>query len=97
MSNTDSLYKEFLVLVEEGDEAKVRAFVVAHFKEFPEEVQDKLTLAFFEEALTSKTDGDAEVSNVMDYSLNLLREMGKAKSELEDEKKVIEVKQSLDM
>jgi hypothetical protein len=97
MPNINSLYEEFFALVESGDEAKVREFIVAHFKEFPEDVQDKLTFVFFEEALSANAEDSGVVSDFKNTGLNLLQEMDKVKKDLEDKIKVLDIKSSLDM
>ncbi|GEM_PF-1572798 len=59
--NTTALYTSLLDLYEKGDEQELRAFLVAHVNEFPEEVKGEIGLFFFEEALRSHADGiDAE-------------------------------------
>ncbi len=95
MSDTNSLYNEFARLVELGDEAKVRQFVVDHFQEFPEDIQGKLTLAFFEEALSNEAETTGSVSSIKDAGASALQDMVKIKGELEDKLKVINIKEDL--
>jgi hypothetical protein len=94
MSHTD-LYNQFYEIVQSGDEAKVRAFVFDHFKEFPESVQEQLTFAFFEEALTKESSDAAAVADFKAKGLEFLRDASKAKAMLEDEAKVADTKAGL--
>jgi hypothetical protein len=90
------LYKEFLVYVDRGDEAGARKFLVDNIKKFPEEVQDKLTFTFFEEALMNDTKGMKEIAEMQKQGLEAMSQIDKAKKVLEDQIKIKDLKAKLD-
>lgn len=96
MSDTFSdLYNEFLTYVNKGDEAGARKFLIDNLQKFPEDVQDKLTFAFFEEALLKEAKGIKEIAEVQKQGLDALSQIGKAKKILEDKIKVRDLRDKL--
>ena len=89
------LYNEFLAYADKGDEAGARIFLVDNFKKFPEEVQEKITFAFFEEALMDKTKGMKEVAEMQKEGLEAMSQIDKAKKILEDQIKIKDLKAKL--
>ena len=89
------LYNEFLAYADRGDEAGARKFLVDNFKKFPEEVQEKITFAFFEEALMDKTKGMKEVAEMQKEGLEAMSQIDKAKKILEDQIKIKDLKAKL--
>lgn len=89
------LYNEFLVYVNKGDEAGARKFLLDNFKKFPEEVQDKLTFAFFEEALIDKAKGIKDTAEIQKQGLEAMSQIEKAKKVLEDQIKIKDLKVKL--
>ena len=63
------LYNEFLGYVNKDDEAGARKFLIDNLQKFPEEVQEKLTFAFFEEALMSEAKGVKEIADMQKQGL----------------------------
>ena len=63
------LYNEFLTYINKNDEAGARKFLVDNLTKFPQEVQDKLVFAFFEEALTDETKGMQEIAEMQKQGL----------------------------
>ncbi len=90
-----ALYKEFMVYADKGDEAGARKFLVDNLKKFPEEVQEKITFAFFEEALMDKTKGMKEVAEMQKEGLEAMSQIGKAKKVLEDQIKIKDLQAKL--
>ena len=96
MSDTfGDLYNEFLVYVDKGDEVGARAFLIDNLQKFPEEVQDKLTFAFFEEALMGETKEIKEIGEIQKQGLNAISQINKAKKILQDKIKIINLRSSL--
>lgn len=96
MNNTFSdLYNEFLVYVDKDDEAGARKFLIDNLQKFPEEVQDKLIFAFFEEALLDETKGMKDIAEVQKQGLDAMSQIDKAKKILEDKKKIEDLRSSL--
>lgn len=85
MNNTFSdLYNEFLAYADKDDEVGARKFLVDNLTKFPQEVRDKLTFAFFEEALLDETKGMKEVAEMQKQGLAAMSQIDKAKKILED-------------
>jgi len=96
MSDTFSdLYNEFMVFVEKGDEAGARKFLIDNLQKFPEEVQEKLTFAFFEEAMTNEAQGIKDVAQIQEQGLEAISQIEKAKKILEEKKKIEDLRQNL--
>ncbi len=52
------LRQELMDVINEGDEAKAREFIVQNLTRFPQDVQDAVITAFFHEALVKKNQED---------------------------------------
>ena len=52
---SDALMKEFSEVVALGDEDAARKFLADNLKKFPQDVQDKIISAFFQEALSKES------------------------------------------
>src|SRR3989344_7479967 len=89
------LYNEFLVYVDKGDEAGARKFLIDNLQKFPEDMQEKLTFAFFEEALMKDTKGVKEVAEMQKQGLDALSQIDKAKKILEDKMKIKDLRSKL--
>ncbi|MEI8174602.1 MAG: hypothetical protein WCG28_01480 [bacterium] len=89
------LYNQFMVFVEKDDEAGARKFLVDNLQKFPEEMQEKLTFAFFEEALMDKTKGMKEIAEMQKEGLEAMGKIDKAKKNLEDQIKIKNLKDKL--
>lgn len=91
MNNTFlDLYNEFLVYVEKNDEEGARKFLIDNLQKFPEEVRDKLTFAFFEEALMKKANDINDISEIQEQGLDAIKQIDKAKKILEEKAKIEE-------
>jgi len=89
------LYKEFLVYAEKDDEAGARKFLIDNLQKFPEEVQDKLTFAFFEDALMHDAKGIKEIADMQKEGLEAMSQIDKAKKILEDKIKIKNLRSKL--
>jgi DNA polymerase III delta prime subunit len=90
-----ALREEFIKLVQKGDEAKARQFLVDHFKEFPESTQDAILTAFIEEAVTKKNREESAVASFRKEGLTNMEALGQAKKELEKKAKLAEIKEGI--
>ncbi len=96
MSDTFSdLYNEFLVYVNNDDEQGARKFLIDNLQKFPEEVQDKLTLAFFEEALMDTTKSIKDTADMQEQGLNAMSQIDEAKKIFEENTKIKSLRSSL--
>ena len=59
-------------LVEAGDEKAIERYMLDHFEEFPEDVQGKLLLGFYTEALESQA-GEAEIAKIQKEGLDAIK------------------------
>lgn len=89
------LYNQFLVYVDKNDEQGARKFLVDNLQKFPEEVQDKLTFAFFEEAMTDETRGIKDIAEMQKQGLDAMGQIEKAKKILEEKKKIGDLRSNL--
>jgi hypothetical protein len=89
------LYNEFMAYADKDDEAGARRFLIDNLQKFPEEVQDKLTFAFFEEALANDVKGIKDVAEMQKEGLEAMSQIDKAKKILEDKIKVRDLKDKL--
>jgi hypothetical protein len=91
-TNFLNLYNEFLELLNKGDEAAARKFVTDNIKNFPEEVQDKIIFAFFEDAVNKEAAGIQGVAEIQKEGMEAMSQIEKAKKILEDQVKAEELK-----
>ncbi|MEI7709239.1 MAG: hypothetical protein WCI76_00825 [bacterium] len=93
MNNTFlDLYNEFLDCVSKGDEALARKFLVDNIKRFPQEAQDSIIFAFFEEALDKETKDMGAITKIQKEGLDALAQIDKVQKILEDQIKVKDLK-----
>ena len=89
------LYDEFMVYVNKNDEQVALNFLIDNLQKFPEETQDKLTFAFFEEALMNTTNKIKAIDEMQKQGLEAMSQIDKAKKILEDKKKEEELRSNL--
>src|SRR3989338_9108143 len=89
------LYNEFLAYADKGDEACARKFLLDNLQKFPDDVQGKLTFAFFEEALNNATEGMDDVAGMQKEGIDALNQIAKAKKVLEDKIKEKDLRSKL--
>ncbi len=90
------LYEEFISLAEKGNEEKAKEFIFAHFKEFPESLQDELTFIFFEKAILEEAEKVRTIAGVQKEGLEAISQIERAKKALEDEAKIQNIKTNLE-
>lgn len=89
------LYNEFMVYADKDDEQGVRNFLVDNLQKFPGEIQDKLTFAFFEEALMDTAKEIKDIAEMQKQGLGAMSQIGKARKILEDEIKIENLRSNL--
>src|SRR3989338_6013653 len=89
------LYNEFLTFVEKNDEEGARIFLINNLQKFPKEMQDKLTFAFFEEALMDETKGVKDIAEIQKQGLDAISQIDKAKKILAEKIKIEDLRSSL--
>jgi hypothetical protein len=77
----DQLKQEIMRLIEGGDEQALRAFILEHYGELPEEIQAKVLFAFYTEAVERQA-GEAEVKNLQTQALDALEKLEQMKKDL---------------
>jgi hypothetical protein len=91
----ENIKGELMKLIEAGDEAKAREFVLAHIKEFSQDDQDALIVSFLEEALNKKMANDSALSNFRKEGLAAVKELADANDELEKMAKMADIKEGI--
>jgi hypothetical protein len=92
---SDAVMKEFSEVVARGDEKAAREFLVNNLKQFPQDVRDKITFAFFEEALSKKAAGLHAVADFQKEGLKAVNDLEQGKRQLEDKQKLLDLKESI--
>lgn len=97
MENTsfETLYDQFIKLVEKGDESKARDFLLANINSFPQDVQDGIILALLQEALADKKNDAELLLNFQKQAVEAMHNLNGAEVMLEKNKKLAEIKESL--
>ena len=82
------LYDKFLEVMGRGDEAETRVFLVEHFEEFPEDVQNEIFVSFLEEGLERTREEMELVEGVQKDIIKNAQVLERVKRILEDKLKV---------
>ncbi len=69
------LYNDLQQVIAGGNEEAIKKFVMDHITEFPEDVQGKLMLGFFEEGLNKANDDKKLVNDFQNDCLKTIREL----------------------
>ena len=91
-ANTQDIYNEFLGVLASGDEIKAQDFLDENLHNLPQELQDKITLDLFEDAITQESAQIGALNEFKQEGLSLLKKLQKAKKDYEDVKKAEEIK-----
>ena len=89
------LYEEFYKLVQAGDEAVARKFLHDRFAEFPSDMQEEILFAVFQEAVLARADALKGITSIKKQGLDALAKLAKMKSDLQNEVKIIDLKNTL--
>ena len=94
-SISQNLRHEFAQLLKRGDEEAARRFLLEHLKEFPQDTQDAITIAFLEDALSQSANGNKTMANFRAQGMAILETLGEAKEEAEKQAKLVEIKKGI--
>jgi len=89
---SEELVEKFFEIAGKGDEAKLREFLVENLKKFPQDAQDAIVMAFFEEALAKRVAEDGALSDFRERGLKMADALEQAKKELEKQEKLNKIK-----
>jgi len=86
------LRDELLALIEKGDEAAARAFVIDHLKEFPQESQDAIIMSLVEEAVAQKSADEDLVHEYRAEGMAAADQLNKLKHDVDVAAQAAEIK-----
>lgn len=93
--NFVALYNELRRVIDEGAEDKVWRFLVDHFREFPPPVQEAIIVGLFQKGLKDMAEAESMVTEVQKAGLAAVHVLQRFKKELEDKKRMLEVKETI--
>lgn len=88
-------YNQFLELLTAGDQEKMMTFLEAHFKELPEDFQDKITFALFEHTINEQLAQEEVLDEARKEGADIMKKLEAAKKIFEDAQKIAELKADL--
>ena len=94
MGNT-TLYEQLNKLIDDGDESKVIEFLKSNINNFSKEVQDKIIMSFFEEAVLGKAKEEVEIRDIQSDLLEKEKFLEKYKHILDDAEKIAHINESI--
>jgi hypothetical protein len=89
------LYDIFLKIIENGNEQEVKDFLLAHLKEFREEDQKEIILAFFEDAVEKQGRRENDVAAFQKEGIALLEGLSNANKDLKRRDALLEIKEKI--
>ena len=93
--NTE-LYQEFCTVMQTKTPQEAQSFLVAHFMELPESVQEEVVMLLFEEGLQDAAQTEKIIGEFQSQGLEITGLLQKIKKMLDDKLKVMDVKESID-
>ena len=90
-----TLYEQFSKIIKTNNERAAKDFLIEHLQEFPEDIQDKIAVAFFEDALDTQTREAKSTAALQQEVLTALEETQKNIKAVTDKKKELESKEAL--
>ena len=91
----NTTYDQFIDILSSGDEEAMIAFLETHMKELPEDLQEKITFALFEDAVVTQAEEDGLLVEAQKKGLDILKKLEQAKKTFEDDRAVQEIKEKL--
>ncbi|MEK7099463.1 MAG: hypothetical protein AAB916_03005 [Patescibacteria group bacterium] len=85
------LYRQFTDVLQNGTEQDARKFLVDHFSELPEEVQEAVAFQFFREGLAQAAAHQDGIAELRKEGINAMGRLKEAKRILEDKLKLMEL------
>jgi hypothetical protein len=91
----DNFYEELGKIMEKGDEQAARDFIVNNLDKFPQDAQDAIVTALFEETLVAKTESEVAVADFQKQALAVSKAIEGAREALERQGKLADIKSDL--
>ena len=91
----ESLYNEFLAYAGKNDEAGAKKFLIDNLQKFPEDMQEKVIFAFFEEAVKGEGQDVKEIAEMQKAGMEAISQIDKAKKVLGDKIKEKDLRSKL--
>jgi hypothetical protein len=89
----NDLYTEFLKVADRGDEQEAKDFLLANLKRFPQDDQDAIVAAFFDDALKTASGDARAVAEFQKEGLRAAEKLEQLKAELQKKAKLLEAKE----
>jgi hypothetical protein len=88
-------YDQFLDILSEADEPKMLAFLETHLKELPEDLQEKVVFALFEDSVAKDIEQTEALASAQKEGLDILAKLQEAKKNYEEAQKIEAIKTGL--
>jgi len=85
------LYAQFREVLDTGTEGQAQKFLTDHMHEFPEDMQQTITLALFENGLYEVAENKKAVEDFKQEGIEIVCELEKGKRILDDKQKVLDL------
>jgi hypothetical protein len=96
MANDFSLlYAQFREILDTGTEEQAQKFLTDHMGEFPEDMQQTITLALFENGLNEAAESQVAVDNFKQEGIEIIDELEKGKRILDDKLKILDLQEKI--
>ena len=96
MANDFSLlYAQFREILNTGTEEQAQKFLTDHMKEFPEDMQQTITLALFENGINEAAENQKAVEDFKQEGIEIADELEKGKRILDDKLKVLDLQEKM--
>jgi len=90
-----ALYSQFKEIIETGSEDQAEKFLAAHINEFPEDMQQGITLALFENGLKEVATNQATMQDFQQEGINAVHELEKGNRILDDKLKILDLQEKI--
>ena len=91
----NALCSQFLDIARNGAEEDAKAFLTAHFSEFPEDIQGEILVWFFEEGTAVALRAETVAGQIRDESGELVSRLERMTRVMEDKKKLLELEEKV--
>lgn len=96
MANDFSLlYAQFREILDTGTEDQTQKFLTDHMQEFPEDMQQVITLALFENGLNKAAESQKAVEDFKKEGIEIVDELEKGKRILDDKRKILDLQEKI--
>ena len=91
----NNLYAEFLKVADRGNEQEIKDFLITNLKRFPQDEQDAIIAAFFDDALKTATDDARAIAKFQKEGLQAAENLEQLKQELKKKAKLLKTKEGV--